>query len=130
MQLTPASIVLLTLYVSIKFARLYYYNLIVTVISKKETKEMWLEWLLAVLSTAVTGYLFFKTSLFFPIIVAGNVIATYYMNINLPAREDETTDYLTRVTLRANSNVVESSQFEAVVDMILFFAFLMVVNHG
>ena len=130
MQLIPVSIIILTSYIAIKFARLYYYNMIVTVISKKETKEMWLEWLLAVMSTATTGYFFFKSSLIFPIIVAGNVVATYYLNLNLPAREDETSDYLTRVTLRANSNVVEASQFECVVDMILFFAFLLVTNYG
>jgi hypothetical protein len=130
MQLTPASIILLTVYIAIKFSRLYYHNMILTVILKKQIKEMWLEWLIAILSTIITAYFFFKTSLLFPLIIAGNVVATYYMNLNLPAREDETSDYLTRVTLRANSNVVEASQFECVVDMTLFFAFLMVTNYG
>ena len=130
MQLTPASIILLTVYIAIKFSRLYYHNMILTVILKKEIKEMWLEWLIAILSTALTGYFFFKSSLIFPLVITSNVVITYYMNLNLPAREDETSDYLTRVTLRANSNVVESSQFECVVDMILFFAFLMVKNYG
>jgi hypothetical protein len=130
MQLTPASIMLLSAYAAIKFSRLYYHNMILTVLLKKETREMWLEWLITVVSTIITGYFFFSTSLIFPMIVCGNVIATYFMNLNLPSREDETSEYLTRVTLRANSNVVEASQFECIVDITLFFAFLMVVNHG
>lgn len=117
------SILLLIIYASLSMSRRYYYVVLFYMFSKSTSKTLF-EAALSFLGWCVMLYLFYNKSILFLLLKMIDVISTYLINSGIPNRQSETYRYyFERVTVAANSNVIEASQFECFVDILLFAIF-------
>lgn len=110
---------LFVLYASYTMSRNYYYAMILSSY-KIKWSEIFIEIGLSTISWLVMISLFYRLSAYFVLLKAFYLVAVYLTHINTPSRQKETIPYFQRVTIFSSANPVETTQFNAIIDLILF----------
>ena len=121
--MTQFQLIILILYSSLLMSRKYYYVCLFYVYSKS-LRDVSIEIVSALISWGIMLLLFYHSSVYFLLLKSLHLLIVYLLNANLPNRQSESSiNYIERVTIRSNSNPIESSQFECLVDLFLFLSF-------